>query len=481
MMRSHTKRMLASLCLVAIALFLYPIETMKTNQMADNPQGCSYYISLQTLLTNYPLLSFDKANVQFIKKRLQAFEISVVENKNPAVAASYQQQYQTVLNQYRVSSIDQVSAREKVLAIAKSAANIIDNYYFDTRVSCVLPMYDWKQTYTRHILNFNLGGLYDGLPIQRFERILFTNDSGIHLGDFPGFFVNNQTTTLGTQFMTGMPLLTALYVLPRYQFANLGNYQGLVPWCAFWTAYVVDPNLRKIFNIAGIDVFTISENEIAKQKKAGVFKTLPRVQLIGTGEKSRFGKEFSSYRNLDSYGMAYLANDIHYANQADLLHSEKVIRRYFAKPEHHNPAAFDQATRVLYDSLMGLKSKYDVVLEADPAVVNASVGVHGKNGSVTVNGLLGPRAYFDATCPQDQCLFVFNTSAAPGWHAYVNGQAEPIYRVNYAFMGTIIPKGQSVVWFIYEPWFTLFCYFISLFSLLILALITVYATPKSRH
>jgi uncharacterized membrane protein YfhO len=38
-----------------------------------------------------------------------------------------------------------------------------------------------------------------------------------------------------------------------------------------------------------------------------------------------------------------------------------------------------------------------------------------------------------------------------GWKAYLNGNAVPILRVNHAVRGVVVPAGESVVQFRYEP------------------------------
>ncbi|MCS7001250.1 MAG: YfhO family protein, partial [Dehalococcoidia bacterium] len=50
----------------------------------------------------------------------------------------------------------------------------------------------------------------------------------------------------------------------------------------------------------------------------------------------------------------------------------------------------------------------------------------------------------------DQYLVVTDTYY-PGWRARVNGVETPIHRANYLFRGIVIPAGEHVVEFTYEP------------------------------
>jgi hypothetical protein len=48
-------------------------------------------------------------------------------------------------------------------------------------------------------------------------------------------------------------------------------------------------------------------------------------------------------------------------------------------------------------------------------------------------------------------MLVLNDSWAPGWKAYVDGIERPVLRVNYAFRGIVVPKGEHRVVFAYRP------------------------------
>ena len=52
---------------------------------------------------------------------------------------------------------------------------------------------------------------------------------------------------------------------------------------------------------------------------------------------------------------------------------------------------------------------------------------------------------------QSRGLLVLSENYYPGWRATVDGQAAPIYRVDSALRGVIVPRGRSHVVFRYAP------------------------------
>jgi len=51
-------------------------------------------------------------------------------------------------------------------------------------------------------------------------------------------------------------------------------------------------------------------------------------------------------------------------------------------------------------------------------------------------------------CPS---MLVLDDSWGPGWKAYVDGGEQPVFRVNYAFRGVVVPEGKHQVVFRYRP------------------------------
>jgi hypothetical protein len=74
------------------------------------------------------------------------------------------------------------------------------------------------------------------------------------------------------------------------------------------------------------------------------------------------------------------------------------------------------------------------------------------------------RVVIRASTPVDGLLFLSDTYY-PGWKAYVDGLATPIYQANYAFRALHVPPGEHEVEFVYEPESFRLARFISLLAL----------------
>ena len=52
---------------------------------------------------------------------------------------------------------------------------------------------------------------------------------------------------------------------------------------------------------------------------------------------------------------------------------------------------------------------------------------------------------------QSRGLLVLSENYYPGWHATVDGQSSPIYRVDSGLRGLVVPRGHSRVVLSYAP------------------------------
>jgi hypothetical protein len=441
---------------------LFPLAYLTSNEKSDNPENCSYYITLQSTLATYPLIAGDEANSQFIKQKILQFEADITHSTQPALAANYHQAYLLKLKQLALGSASAATSPAQIVALANLSFSVIDGYYLDQKVFCRNPLYDWNSTNTRRILHYNMNGLYDQIP-SKYSRILVaTSTIGLDwvMGGSPaGLFVNNQATTMDTRFMTGLTLLTALYVLPQFNFSEVGGYFSVMPWSYFGVDHFFNPVIRKMIDVGGIDVFTVAKSQLSA-------KPIPGATILRSNIDTRFGYWVRTYSNQQSYGMAYIANHIYYEDAQTIEHKEKTIRHYFST--HTNTGRFVAMTNDFYKKFAVLQQKYDVILEAKPPFPTLKFGV----GHAEIKGIVGERALFTTQCADERCLFVFNIADSPGWYALVNNHFTAIKRVNFAFMGTTVPKGSAIVWFIYQPWMQLLGFLISLISLLTLLIVS---------
>ena len=55
------------------------------------------------------------------------------------------------------------------------------------------------------------------------------------------------------------------------------------------------------------------------------------------------------------------------------------------------------------------------------------------------------------TITTEQRFLVVSEMFYPGWRAYIDDTATPIFRTNYLFRGVVVPAGRHVVRFVYRP------------------------------
>lgn len=448
--------------LIIWSLALFPLHRLPSKERLNNPHRAQYYITLQSILANYPMLSADKANVLFIKNRLLRFEKDMQRHMSHHVkiVSAYRKQYLKELNTFGIHSVKQLRHVAAVIQIATQTAPIIDAFYLDKNLFHINPLYHWEPNHSRRILQFNLGGLYQEIP-NRNMRILaaYLNDS--QLGVYSGFIVNNQTTTLETQFMTGLPMLTALYVMPKYDYGATGTLSTMVPWGYFGVNSFFDPVIRKVLDIGGIDAFGVLKSQMRNKK----IQTIPGAKALRAHILPIFSTDYMPFLNTRSYGMAYLANHITTEKPNAIQPYEKAIKNYFADPINHHPQVFLQTTHVLYSKLMALKQKHDIIMETNLANHVLNRDANSPAGKVNVQNIVGERVLLNTDCARSSCTLVLNVADSPGWHAFVNGNLAKISRANFAFMATEVPHGPSTVWFIYSPLSALVSYFISILTL----------------
>lgn len=446
-----------SLLMMGVMTLIIPLERIRSNHRADNHQQCPYYISLQSRLASLPLIAGDKANIQYIKNKLIKFEKDVWLQ---AYSSSYQLQYFAILKKFNLASMNTNLTDQLILTIAKSAYPVVDGFYLDNKYYCSNPLYEWKNTNSRRILRYNLNGLYDQIPHPYTRIESAVADDWLFGGSPPGLFVNNQSTTMDTRFMTGNVLLTALYMLPKFDFVQVGGYFTYNVWNYLRTNSFLDPVTRKVLDVGGIDVFTVDKADLAST-------IIPGTSNLNSGTSDIFASSLQTFINHQSYGLAYIANKIHYVQPEFVKKHEKTINEYFHKIKYRKAKKFMTSSNALYQELMKLENKHDIILETNNA------GNHISKGRVNIINIIGERALFKAECLSESCTLVFNIATASGWHALVNGHDSKINRANFAFMSTAIPHGNSYIWFIYQPWSQFLSYFISILTLITILLVSI--------
>ncbi len=86
-----------------------------------------------------------------------------------------------------------------------------------------------------------------------------------------------------------------------------------------------------------------------------------------------------------------------------------------------------------------------VVLEKDPLVK-----LNMQTGSADIYKYL-PSEVVISTKSNGNSLLFLSDSFYPGWKAYVDGKLSEIYRSDFTFRSVLVPKGQHIVKFVYDP------------------------------
>src|SRR6185312_13759680 len=97
-----------------------------------------------------------------------------------------------------------------------------------------------------------------------------------HLGIGPGLFLHNSTITVDSRVIRTYPPLNALYMLPGYYYDRADPYTGEMPWNES-ASFNLAPRARKLFDIAGIDAFTVDAGAVSERNRQMDVSYLQRI------------------------------------------------------------------------------------------------------------------------------------------------------------------------------------------------------------
>jgi len=135
------------------------------------------------------------------------------------------------------------------------------------------------------------------------------------------------------------------------------------------------------------------------------------------------------YENLDVMPRAFLVH------QAGVPPSDEAILACLVDHD------FDLSSSILLEDETALARLESMLQEAPPA--------RGKD-EVKIVEYEANRVVMEVTATQAGFLFLSDTYY-PGWRAHVDGREETVYRADYLFRAVLVPPGQHVVEFIFEP------------------------------
>jgi len=135
------------------------------------------------------------------------------------------------------------------------------------------------------------------------------------------------------------------------------------------------------------------------------------------------------YENLDVMPRAFLVH------QAGVPPSDEAILACLVDHD------FDLSSSILLEDETALARLESMLQEAPPA---------GGKDEVKIVEYEANRVVIEVTATQAGFLFLSDTYY-PGWRARVDGREETVYRADYLFRAVLVPPGQHVVEFIFEP------------------------------
>lgn len=350
---------------------------------------------------------------------------------------------------------------EDTLDVAARTYSIIDSAYVNVFHESTVNPYNLASYFA------TLEGKFQrifGLSAQRSVDI-----AGLGNGLFP---ITVGSETVDTRNAATYPLLHALYTAPDPSFlkaVDQPNWIEWVPW-ALQAKTVLNTSTRKILDVGGADVFLMPKADyigLTDQEKPALVDMTPAVPETGFGPQV-------VVKNSRSYGIAYLAKSIQYVNPQVV----KAFNQAFVFPFPPPGANADLLSKVmrLRNILLDLDGKWSIVLESEKKAGTIRYAApDSESNRVTIQGFIGNKAAFTVRCIKSPCVFVFNTAAISGWHAFAESKELPIERATFAFLSVRIPPGEHVVWFEYRPFYSSLANFISLFTLLIVLLFVLLA------
>ena len=383
----------------------------------------SYHIFLKAELANYPALSGDKSNANYIKEKILKYEKD--------------------FDQEGVfEKIKDAKSGDEIIKIANAAADVIDNSYAEK-----VNNFD-GQKFRAAISTYNTSMIYRGL--KPFSRIESSVGHDFHIGSGPGLLLNNSSTSFDPRYMVGHIPTEFLYVAKNYEDIHHkgdggGSSYNSLPWVNFNSEH---PKTKHMMNVSGVDYVTSNRN--LGLKKINSFNL--------------FGSTYHLYQNPSSYGVSYIANVKNNSSQEDVVAMKNVVKDYVGDKISYKD--YEDGIKKFEQQIFALHNKYDAIVEDNSDMKNNS-----GQGVSEIKNIIGNIIITRSTCQNKDCILALNFAHFPQWKAFRPDFSElKIYDVNLAFMGVRLGSGVHEVMFIYLSYLDEVCIILSLMMVALLIL-----------
>lgn len=433
------------------------------------------YETLGATLGNSLLPAEQSASIDYLRRRLTAFERDTRSDTQPSVAAARGEYLAALKSMNAASAADLPAASVRPLALKVFVA--VDAAYAAMKKADSIPE--------------NIDGVLATMddPYKRAMAITAAKYQTAFLGGGRRVTnAHNNSMMYDNRFLLGQRAIQALFiyptdVLPHYMdWLNFGTQQGNYfisnarpPW-HYETKDIIGNPFRKLLGIAGVGVYlAVVDAEVERalaNPSDGLIKGGPVTEASETS--------FVALRDERAYDTAYLANIVGTYPPSQVAELERAGETFFLHRAGHGYrlalADFLKVLNPFVDSLLALKGRHDALLErkAGEASVSqtGSTSVGERGGRVKIEGIVGPRAGMRVDCPDPSCTLVYNLAVLPGWSAYVDGVQAAISRANYAFLAVQVPKGSHYVAWVYRTPGQTLAELISVLAFLALLIVT---------
>jgi len=406
------------------------------------------YLSFQAQVANFRSLGFlDRASLGYLSQRMANFEIELRAGGSETLKLF--EEYFQEAKRRDIRTTRALTPRE-LADFYDAVGPLVDNFYQSRQHAIEFP--------TPLMMRFNDAKIFERL--DRFSRILLgsrlTNE---HIGAWAeGYLLHNRNQTMDTRFSVGYPPLNALYLLPGESFHQLGDYASPSAWM-FSPEFVFSKNVRKLFNIAGVDEYLIDSAPWERGKKNG--KDIS--DLVFQGQGAREELPLTLVQDTRSYGIAYLASSLTRIAPVE----EKFKHLMPPIDDEYTAAEYRDLVNQSLKQLLSLGTKHAVLLESEGVAASEPVRQLAAENALQVQNVLGNKAVLQVSCNAPPCLVVLNVAALKGWKAFVDQVRVPIQRANFAFLAVEVPQGLHEVWMEYRPPAALWGMLITLLSCLV--------------
>lgn len=269
-------------------------------------------------------------------------------------------------------------------------------------------------------------GIYNSnkfLPFSKKETILPTHPLVKVLKDKtqPDRVFGFGEANIKTNFATNFRFFDPNYVDPLFnkRYAQLISYAN--------TKNFPPPLRRSDIEIAN-DLVIDKSSDFSRKRLLNLLGV--KYLIVKKGEtKNIFGQKtfwedanWAVKTNSDSLPRAYIVS-----NFEILTDQKSILKRLFDK-------TFDYRKKVILEEKPKLQLEETVLYNEELSIKQYKENIVSITTSTASNGLL-----------------VLSDNYYPGWKAYVDGKETQIYRTNYTFRSVVLPKGEHIVGFKYEP------------------------------